>query len=274
MTSARPSTPVVVPFEPTISYPDGDLILRSSDGIQFTVHKLLLQLGSDVFSTMLSLPQPGGAVQTVELSEDAETIDVLLRWIYPIEDKPTITSLDEVALYLPIALKYEIHSALSDLRSALGSRVAAVNPLRAYAIAVKNDCVEGAREAARLVVIQAIDVGSAEPIDEVEQLNFGAVKRLDALRIKCTARCGDMIRPHYERIFKSGSTDIVVEACKWPFSSHIYSKEFVTKNYHHSKSAERMNSLFAALSAAAPEMKAQVNAQLDSFISGEPDGVS
>jgi hypothetical protein len=38
-------------------HPDGDIIIRSSDGLHFCMMKLLLSLTSPIFKDMFSLPQ-------------------------------------------------------------------------------------------------------------------------------------------------------------------------------------------------------------------------
>ena len=66
-----------------------DLALCSSDGVEFKVHKIILELASSIFSTMLALPQSslvaGDAPSrlTVNMSEDSQSLRMLLRFCYP-----------------------------------------------------------------------------------------------------------------------------------------------------------------------------------------------
>lgn len=188
-------------FEPTTFSSDGDLIIRSSDGVDFRVHSLLLRLGSDVFDSMLSVPQPTASsaaeVPTVDLVESAEIIDTFLRWIYPIRDKPTINSLDELAALLPSAIKYEIHPALVALYSCWAVPLAPSvleDPLRAYAIAVKYGLLDQARAVARLVIVQNLKLLEVEPKHELREITWPTMKRLNDLRVECIHQCGDIFR--------------------------------------------------------------------------------
>ncbi|KAG9124828.1 hypothetical protein FRC07_010086 [Ceratobasidium sp. 392] len=60
--------------------PEGDLPLKSSDGILFHAHSALLALASPVFAGMITV---GTRPDTVDLAEDAESISLMLRFIYP-----------------------------------------------------------------------------------------------------------------------------------------------------------------------------------------------
>ena len=70
--------------------PTADVILRSGGPkvVEFKVHRATLSIASPVFETMFSLPQPeaGKALPVCDLSEDANTVDALLRLIYPVEE--------------------------------------------------------------------------------------------------------------------------------------------------------------------------------------------
>ena len=67
-----------------------DIILRSGGpkAVEFRAHRAILSIASPVFETMLSLPQPGieKLIPVCDLSEDAKTLEVLLRLIYPVEE--------------------------------------------------------------------------------------------------------------------------------------------------------------------------------------------
>lgn len=67
-----------------------DIILRSSGpkSVEFRAHRVILSIASPVFETMFSLPQPVAdkSLPVCDLSEDANTVEVLLRLIYPMEE--------------------------------------------------------------------------------------------------------------------------------------------------------------------------------------------
>jgi hypothetical protein len=66
-----------------------DLVLRSCDGVDFRVEKVVLVMSSPFFETMLSLPQPLSEEETpeeppfVKMAEDSRTLCVLLEVLYP-----------------------------------------------------------------------------------------------------------------------------------------------------------------------------------------------
>lgn len=70
--------------------PTADIILRSGGPkvVEFRAHRVILSIASPVFETMFSLPQPGveKSLPVCDLSEDANTLEVLLRFIYPVEE--------------------------------------------------------------------------------------------------------------------------------------------------------------------------------------------
>ncbi|KAG8715637.1 hypothetical protein FRC09_016455 [Ceratobasidium sp. 395] len=58
----------------------GDLLLKSSNGVVFHAHSVLLAIASPVFAGMLSTATKK---DTIELAEDAESVSLMLRFIYP-----------------------------------------------------------------------------------------------------------------------------------------------------------------------------------------------
>ena len=71
---------------------DANLIVRSSDLVDFRVHKSVLAMVSPFFQDLLSLPQPSDSesvdgLPVVQLSESSELLNSLISLIYPI---PTV----------------------------------------------------------------------------------------------------------------------------------------------------------------------------------------
>jgi hypothetical protein len=121
--------------------PDGDVVLRSSapHSTSFRVHRCLLAIASPFFQTMFELPQPAssmnkGAIDlpVVDMVEDQHTLDALLRLIYPVA-RPQFATVDALVPVLAAAVKYEVSSAIEDLRARLVSS-ALLTPVSALAI--------------------------------------------------------------------------------------------------------------------------------------------
>jgi hypothetical protein len=76
------------PLEPFV-VPNADLIIRSSDLVDFRVHKPVLAMASPIFEDLLSLPQPSdsetiGGLSMVQLSEGSELLNSLISMLYPV----------------------------------------------------------------------------------------------------------------------------------------------------------------------------------------------
>ena len=76
----------------TFNSSDGNLILRSSDLVDFRVHKPVLAMASPFFKDLLSLPQPSdaesvGGIPVVRLFEHSELLNCLVSMLYPV---PTV----------------------------------------------------------------------------------------------------------------------------------------------------------------------------------------
>jgi BTB/POZ domain len=87
----------------TFDVPDASLIIRSSDHVDFRVHKSVLALVSPFFRDLLSLPQPSDSdsvdgLPVVELSEDSELLNSLVSFLYPV--RKLVPNSYEKVLYL------------------------------------------------------------------------------------------------------------------------------------------------------------------------------
>ncbi|KAG9078170.1 hypothetical protein FS749_009858 [Ceratobasidium sp. UAMH 11750] len=91
--------------------PGGDTSLKSADGVVFLVHSVLLGMASSVFTDMFSTATQR---DLIELSDDAESVSLMLRFIYP----PTF--LDDLPLALlekslRIAQKYDVGGIITSV---------------------------------------------------------------------------------------------------------------------------------------------------------------
>ena len=86
MRALPPVKPPIAVLSPFLK-PNGDVILRSADGHCFCVVKAILTIASPFFQSLFSLPQPKDQsdVPTVLVSEDGRTLDILLRFCYPVK---------------------------------------------------------------------------------------------------------------------------------------------------------------------------------------------
>ncbi|KAH9004626.1 hypothetical protein EDB86DRAFT_3072114 [Lactarius hatsudake] len=119
--------------------PRADLILRSSDGVNFRVFKVILSLASSVFADMFTLPPPPASQGSsdeppvVALPEDAETLDLALRHCYPIRS-PEVAELRDARILLEFARKYQVDLLEPSLTRFLTDTIER-DPVGVYALA-------------------------------------------------------------------------------------------------------------------------------------------
>jgi hypothetical protein len=133
-----------------------DLILRSRDGVDFRVNKVILAYGSAFFRDFpYELPSSADKKQhelpvVPFLTEDASTVEQLLRIIYP-EDPPIITTTAEMRLLLEASRKYQVASPGMRRIEAILLQPCFVKkqPLTAYTLACAYRLEQVARAAAK-----------------------------------------------------------------------------------------------------------------------------
>lgn len=131
----------------------GDIIIRTSDDVDFRVHKDILSIASPWFESTLSLdkPPPSDATTSntapIAISEDSPTFDALLRLVYPVADPPLTANLTLVEDILQAAIKYEMEEAITLCLTALRTYLYA-QPLAVFSIACRLHVEEMAKLAA------------------------------------------------------------------------------------------------------------------------------
>ena len=188
-----------------------DIILRSSDHVDFRVRQSILAEASPVFESTFSLPQlPENrkrkerdeaeyrdGVQVITLAEGSRVLDALLRFCYPVED-PLLPTLKVTCEVLEAARKYDMAYVVAQVKKQFLAR-AAQQPLQAYIVAVTRGWVEEMREAARCTLRREIRWDSYIP--EMELISAGAWYRLRAYHSACSdavSRLVDTTQPNEE----------------------------------------------------------------------------
>ena len=169
---------------------DADLILRSSDNIDFRVSRFILRLASPFFASMLEIGQTqseaSGEAQAngdqvrdgcrvVPVQENGDTLDSLLRIIYPQKD-PMLSDLVKVDAVMAAALKYEMEEAIA-LTGAKLLSFKSKEASRVWAIAVRHGLEPEARMAADELNREKISVLDNCP-PEMQEVHAGAYYRL------------------------------------------------------------------------------------------------
>ncbi|KAL4248405.1 SKP1/BTB/POZ domain superfamily protein [Abortiporus biennis] len=135
--SFRSIDPVRIPS--FLDDPNADVILRSSDGVEFRVFKVILSKSSPFFNDMFSLPQATEqsltAAQVIDVAEDSTTLAKLLTYCYPLRT-PKFTTLEEVIAFISATDKYQLPGAMERVKSELET-YSSTQPVQLYMLACR-----------------------------------------------------------------------------------------------------------------------------------------
>ncbi|KAJ6483864.1 hypothetical protein C8R47DRAFT_1321685 [Mycena vitilis] len=127
--------------------PDADVIVSSSDGVIFKLHRKHLEVHSDVFADAASATLlENGRDEVVQLSETSAVLDVLFQYMYR-QPQPNLQVL-EFATFAGVAEaaeKYVVYSALALFQMRMKDCITS-HPLEVFRYAVKHDHVDLANE--------------------------------------------------------------------------------------------------------------------------------
>ncbi|KZV70851.1 hypothetical protein PENSPDRAFT_651154 [Peniophora sp. CONT] len=185
-------------FGPPFIAADADIILRSTDSVDFKAHRQVLRIASPVFADMFTLPEgPSRIVPdqgifmldehkdglvVVYMPEDEKALHLLLFYCYPLlEPIPEIKDLEELAVAARIVNKYQLTRRPEHAELLL--RFVKQSPYRAYAMALTYRMPLAARKAARETV--ALRDVPAELSPEFNSLTAFDVLRLENFRKEC-----------------------------------------------------------------------------------------
>ncbi|KAL1941207.1 hypothetical protein VTO73DRAFT_7419 [Trametes versicolor] len=143
--------------------PTADLILRTSDLVDFRVHSQVLGLASAFFAAMLALPEPtigtphpsthdtdaaSKDAPVIPVSEDSTTLELLLRLVYPMP-KPH-AQMEDAQMMVPALLaatKYDMALPIETMSERLVA-IISKSPLQVWAAACRTGLESVARQAA------------------------------------------------------------------------------------------------------------------------------
>lgn len=123
-------------------YGNADVILRSSDEVDFRVHKLILSVASPVFDSMFPFPHPTVSAEdnqdglpVVRLAENCRTLDNLLRICYPTPD-PELDDLEDIGTVFGAAKKYDMEAGLVfTLKALMAPKILEKDPFGVFVVA-------------------------------------------------------------------------------------------------------------------------------------------
>lgn len=145
-----------------------DIILRSSDDIDFRVFKLFLTLASPSFETLFDIPQPTepgndqemkDGLAVIRVQENEKTLDTLLRFCYPctLAEDPKLEVLEDLVDVLEAARKYSLDTIERKVHQALSNpKIIEAEPLRCFVIARRGHAREETLLAAKYTLTQPL----------------------------------------------------------------------------------------------------------------------
>ncbi len=139
---------------------NADVILKSSDLVDFRLHKPILATASPFFSDMFSLPQPPDSKVVVDLpvvyvSEDAEILNSLVTFLYPVPSELPDSD-DKILTLLGACQKYDMPTMRFSIRAEI-SRRGLLSPtgaecFRLFSIAYNKRLIPETKAVARLTL--------------------------------------------------------------------------------------------------------------------------
>ena len=160
--------------------PDADAVLRSSDGKDLRVHRIILSLASPVFQGMFSLPQSTESpsqIPTIDIPKSSDILRPFLQYIYP-RSPPKIKDISMWAALYTTADKYCAGVVMGPLRDMLIPRFLEIAPLRIYALASRWGFEEEAKIASARTLTINIFKDKYFPREDAELMGGVACQQL------------------------------------------------------------------------------------------------
>lgn len=171
-----------VAADDTFNASDADLILQSSDGVDFAVHRCLLRWISPFFAGMLTLPQPGdipNARPVINMVENAASLRLLLGFCYPrtLCPEPKLEGVLDIKRAAIVARKFECDFILVTVNEAI-KRLALTQSETAYALAWRFELRDALCVAARASIHHDLFRDRVRDVAEFEDLPAASVVSL------------------------------------------------------------------------------------------------
>jgi hypothetical protein len=179
--------------------PDAEVIIRSSDHVDFRVFKAFLSSVSGVFKDMFAIPQGPGDIITADeemrdglpvipITEESQVVETLLMFCYPniLTSAPVLKTMEEILPILKVAIKYGIEALETQMRNALFTPpVVAERSMQVFVTAYLHRWEKEMRIAAKYTLVQPS--WDCLYVTELESITGGDLHRLQNYRLGCAA---------------------------------------------------------------------------------------
>lgn len=126
-----------------------DCTVKSSDGHEIKLHRVILSFKSEVFKAMLIKDLKEGNTKVIELPEDFKLLILLFRLMYEMECKGNLSDFMELAI---VTRKYFMMDLHKECVQALIDFLGAINAVEMLVFAVENGIEELKEKALSCVV--------------------------------------------------------------------------------------------------------------------------
>lgn len=197
-----------------------DVILRSSDNIDFRVFKVFLSVVSPFFETLFKIHQPveenkdqevRDGLPVVPVTEDSKTLDSLLRFCYPctLAEDPTIEVAKDALEVYEAARKYSLDCIEKKACRAISNpKIVQAEPLQCFAIACRARLRKETLLAARHTLTQPLIPLWFQEIDLISATDLLSL-------LTYHRRCGDVVYALWSDLFWIRAHYRGKEACSW-----------------------------------------------------------
>ncbi|KAI1790296.1 hypothetical protein LXA43DRAFT_1095634 [Ganoderma leucocontextum] len=208
-----PSPTPIRTADPPYDKKTADLILRTSDNVDFHVWKCILAEASPVFEDMFVLAQPNQqseppdaaepqshfhpSVPVVEIQDNSSTLRPLLQFICPppyyLSVRPKV-GLEELKSGLAAAHKYQMDGVVLSISNFLNKYAYALEPLRVYTLGARYDLRPVMTTAARILLSLSTPAADSGHVKELKGVGGTAYHRLCEYRSQCVTALKDMTK--------------------------------------------------------------------------------
>jgi hypothetical protein len=190
---------------------DTDVILRSSDSVDYHTYQSLLAFVSPVFKDMFTFPQPlnpgshdfRNGKPVVQLTEPSDALRNLLIMCYPQAMVDGVfVDLDGICLAYDAAEKYQIPGAKSAILATLGGARFLKDPYRLFAVACRLGLEDLADSAARATLQDRFMPRQFSSEDHAEYMSVSAEKllRLHGFHRRCGEAAAKSVKQYIEQV--------------------------------------------------------------------------
>ena len=190
---------------------DADLILKSSDDVEFRVHKLIIFLASANHLCNMPIESDTDTLPVIRVSENSVTLGTLVSMCYPVAEVD-FEDLSVIYEVLKAAMKFEMKKIIQTLQAKLAHYIER-DPLRIYFISIALGLKEEAIKASKAFALSSDNSANAY-VREMEVVPAIAYHRLLKYRYQCRATAANRWDDYYPQ--RSHSGDISMETIAFP----------------------------------------------------------